>query len=140
MKKIICLILTMVAALALVGCGGSTGGGSIAENNYTVETVENLKAQADDSVEVSFRIPFTSSLHSCASCVSSHLVFPAHLVGIVKRGITKTPTVAKIQFSLNMIIIATTKVIEFDKIEVKVLVTTLSTPEISLVIRVIISP
>jgi len=64
MKKIICLILTMVAALALVGCGGSTGGSSIAENNYTVETVENLKAQADDSVEVSFRIPFGTNIQA----------------------------------------------------------------------------
>lgn len=65
MKKLFVLILTLVAAVALVGCGGSTGGGSsIAENSYTVETVENLKAQADDSVLVSFRIPFGTNIQA----------------------------------------------------------------------------
>ena len=65
MKKLFVIILTMVAALALVGCGGTTStDASIAETNYTVETVENLKAQADDSVLVSFRIPFGTSIQA----------------------------------------------------------------------------
>ena len=65
MKKLFVIILTMVATLALVGCGGTTStDASIAETNYTVETVENLKAQADDSVLVSFRIPFGTSIQA----------------------------------------------------------------------------
>ena len=58
MKKLFVLILTLISAVALIGCGGpdQPADASIAEKNYTVETVENLKAQADDSVLVSFRI------------------------------------------------------------------------------------
>jgi multiple sugar transport system substrate-binding protein len=65
MKKLFGLILTLVAAVALVGCGGTEQKDpSIAENNYTVETIENLKAQADDSVLVSFRIPFGTNIQA----------------------------------------------------------------------------
>ena len=65
MKKLFVLIVTLVAAVALVGCGEPSGtDASIAETNYTVETVENLKAQADDSVLVSFRIPFGTSIQA----------------------------------------------------------------------------
>lgn len=65
MKKLFVLILTMVAAVALVGCGGPTQqDDSIAENNYKVESVETLKAQADDSVLVSFRIPFGTNIQA----------------------------------------------------------------------------
>lgn len=65
MKKLFVLILTLVAAVALVGCGGTgSTDDSIAEKNYTVETVENLKAQADDSVLVSFRIPFGTNIQA----------------------------------------------------------------------------
>ena len=50
MKKLFVLILTLISAVALIGCGGpdQPADASIAEKNYTVETVENLKAQADD--------------------------------------------------------------------------------------------
>ena len=65
MKKLFVLIVTLVAAVALVGCGEpSSTDASIAETNYTVETVENLKAQADDSVLVSFRIPFGTNIQA----------------------------------------------------------------------------
>ena len=65
MKKLFVLILTLVVAVALVGCGESgQGGTSIAEDNYTVETIENLKAQADDSILVSFRIPFGTNIQA----------------------------------------------------------------------------
>lgn len=65
MKKLFGLILTLVAAVALVGCGGTEQKDpSIAENNYTVETIENLKAQADDSVLVSIRIPFGTNIQA----------------------------------------------------------------------------
>ena len=65
MKKLFVLIVTLVAAVALVGCGEPSGtDASIAETKYTVETVENLKAQADDSVLVSFRIPFGTSIQA----------------------------------------------------------------------------
>ena len=44
MKKLFVLILTIVAAITLVGCGGGTTGGNtdgvVADNSYTVETVE----------------------------------------------------------------------------------------------------
>lgn len=61
MKKLFISILTLVAAFALVGCGGDKtkgNGTAIADDNYTAETIENLKAQEEDSVKVSFRIPF----------------------------------------------------------------------------------
>jgi multiple sugar transport system substrate-binding protein len=65
MKKLFVLIVTLVAAVALVGCGEPSGtDASIAETNCTVETVENLKAQADDSVLVSFRIPFGTNIQA----------------------------------------------------------------------------
>lgn len=68
MKKLFVLILTIVAAITLVGCGGGTTGGNtdgvVADNSYTVETVENLKAQADGSVVVSFRIPFGTNIQT----------------------------------------------------------------------------
>ena len=66
MKKLFVLVLTLVAAFALVGCGGESGGksGVIAEDNYTVETVENLNAQAADSVVVTFRIPFGTTIQN----------------------------------------------------------------------------
>lgn len=66
MKKLFVLILTLISAVALIGCGGPNqpADSSIAEKNYTVETVENLKAQADDSVLVSFRIPFGTNIQN----------------------------------------------------------------------------
>ena len=66
MKKIITLILMLVAALSLVGCGGGqpSKDGNIAETNFTVETVENLNAQAPGSVVVSFRIPFGTTIEN----------------------------------------------------------------------------
>lgn len=66
MKKLFVLILTLISAVALIGCGGpdQPADASIAEKNYTVETVENLKAQADDSVLVSFRIPFGTNIQN----------------------------------------------------------------------------
>ena len=67
MKKFITLVLMLLAACVLVGCNnGSTGSktGDIAETNYTVETVENLNAQAPGSVVVSFRIPFGTTIEN----------------------------------------------------------------------------
>ena len=66
MKKLFVLILTLVAAVALVGCGGNGPAvdNGIAESNYTVETVENLKAQPEDSILVSFRIPFGTNIQA----------------------------------------------------------------------------
>lgn len=65
MKKILFLILTLIVSLALVGCdGGTSKGGSIADENYNVETVENLKAQEFGSVKVSFRIPFGQNIQA----------------------------------------------------------------------------
>lgn len=67
MKKFITLILMLVAAIALVGCGGGEGGsvtGEIAYTDYNVETVENLNAQAPGSVVVSFRIPFGTAIEN----------------------------------------------------------------------------
>ena len=61
-------------------------------------------------------------------------------VGRVNSGTTAMPTSARIQFFWNMAITATTRVMVLDRMLVKVPVTTLSTPEISLVIRVMISP
>ena len=63
MKKFITLVLMLLAACVLVGCGGDNTGsktGDIAYTDFTVETVENLNAQAPGSVVVSFRIPTIS--------------------------------------------------------------------------------
>ena len=51
-----------------------------------------------------------------------HLVFPALLVGIANNGTTSIPTMASIQFCLNITIIATIRVMEFERILVRVLV------------------
>ncbi len=68
MKKLLVLVLTLVASFCLVGCGSGSGGGSgsgvIANTNFTVETVENLRAQEDDSVKVVFRIPFGTNIQN----------------------------------------------------------------------------
>lgn len=68
MKKIIYLMLVMVSALAFVGCGqkdpDTDSTKSIAEDGYTVETIANLNAQAEDSVVVKFRIPFGTTIQS----------------------------------------------------------------------------
>lgn len=75
MKKIIYLMLVMVSALAFIGCGNEKDpvgvvdpnpvtDKSIAEDGYTVETVDNLNAQADDSVVVKFRIPFGTTIQN----------------------------------------------------------------------------
>ena len=67
MKKLFVFVVAFLAALVLAGCKpGATEGnkGSIAEENYTIETVENLKAQADKSVLVSFRIPFGTTIQA----------------------------------------------------------------------------
>ncbi len=66
MKKLFILVLTMVAALSLVGCSGKdpvTNDG-VASSDYLVETVENLNAQSADSVVVSFRIPFGTNIQN----------------------------------------------------------------------------
>lgn len=65
MKKLFALMLVMAATLALVGCGGKENTtDSIADDSYTVETIENLKAQADDSVIVKFRISFGTTIQN----------------------------------------------------------------------------
>ena len=69
-----------------------------------------------------------------------HLVFPALLVGKTKRGITAIPRSASIQFFWNMAASANTRVIVLERMLLKVLVITDSTPPISEVILVIISP
>lgn len=63
MKKIISYVVLLLAVFCLIGCDNSSNAqGTIADDNYTVETVENLKAQADGSVEVTFRVPFGSNI------------------------------------------------------------------------------
>ena len=69
-----------------------------------------------------------------------HLFFPALLVGSAKRGIITMPIRASIQFFWNIAITAMTSVITLEIMLVKVLVTTLSTPPMSLVILVMMSP
>lgn len=67
MKKFITLVLMLLAACVLVGCGGNNTGsktGDIAYTDFTVETVENLNAQAPGSVVVSFRIPFGTTIEN----------------------------------------------------------------------------
>ena len=67
MKKILSYVIVLLAVFCLVGCGDSKENlstGVIAEDNYTVETVENLKAQAIGSVNVTFRIPFGSTIQA----------------------------------------------------------------------------
>lgn len=67
MKKFFTLVLMLVAACVLVGCGGDQPdkkGGEIAYTDFTVETVENLNAQAPGSVVVSFRIPFGTTIEN----------------------------------------------------------------------------
>lgn len=67
MKKIIYLMLVMVSALAFIGCGSNDDtetNKSIAEDGYTVETIENLNAQNEDSVVVKFRIPFGTTIQN----------------------------------------------------------------------------
>ena len=90
--------------------------------------------------KVSFRIPLISSLHSCDSRVRSHLVFPARRVGITKRGMISTPTVARIQFSRYMTTTATVSVMTLERMLVIVFVIVRCTPSISLVMRVMMSP
>ena len=63
MKKVLSYVILLVAVFCLVGCKPSnTNTGTIAETNYTVETVENLKAQPEDSVQVTFRVPFGTTI------------------------------------------------------------------------------
>ena len=59
---------------------------------------------------------------------------------MTKSGMTQMPSTARIQFFWNIITRATTSVIEFDRMFRNVFVITDSTPEMSLVIRVMISP
>ena len=65
MKKLLFLFLTLAFSLALLGCnGGAKVSGSIADDNYTVETVENLNAQEFGSVKIVFRIPFGQKIQA----------------------------------------------------------------------------
>lgn len=66
MKKLFVLFVMLMAAATLVGCGtpSEKGDASIADTNYTVETIENLNSQADDSVIVTFRIPFGTNIQN----------------------------------------------------------------------------
>ena len=93
MKKLLIYVLTLVAAFVLVGCDGvkpepedpgtnpenpgtnpeNPGTNPedpedtkviIADDSYTVETVENLLAQPDGSVNVVFRIPFGTNIQN----------------------------------------------------------------------------
>ncbi len=64
MKKLLFLFLALALSLALVGCDGIDDTGSIAEENYNIETVENLKAQEFGSVKVTFRVPFGDSIQA----------------------------------------------------------------------------
>ena len=89
---------------------------------------------------VSFRMPLISSLHSCDSLVRVQRVLPAFRVGIVNSGTMIRPTVARIQFLRYIAVIATIRVIAFERMLVNVFVITDSTPEISLVMRVMMSP
>ena len=85
-------------------------------------------------------MPFISSLHSCASRVSDQRVFPALLVGMMKRGIISTPSVASIQFFWYIASRATMRVMVLDRMLASVPLTTCCTPEMSLVMRVMMSP
>lgn len=63
MKKLFSFVVLLLAICCLFGCSSDSGSsGQIAEDNYTVETVENLKAQADGSVKVTFRVPFGTTI------------------------------------------------------------------------------
>ena len=67
-------------------------------------------------------------------------VFPAFLVGSTNKGITAIPKSASIQFFWNMAASANTRVMVLERMLLKVLVMTDSTPLISEVILVMISP
>lgn len=63
MKKVLSYVILLVAVFCLVGCKPTNSNtGKIAEDNYTVETVENLKAQPEDSVKITFRVPFGTTI------------------------------------------------------------------------------
>lgn len=69
MRKLFTLMLVMASAFALIGCGNGDKpdkdtNKSIAEDGYTVETIENLNAQNEDSVVVKFRIPFGTTIQN----------------------------------------------------------------------------
>ena len=88
MKKLLIYVLLLVSAFVLVGCSNTNNNDDnnddannnnqdnnqddnqqqeenniiIADDSYTVETIENLKAQSAGSVKVSFRIPFGTTI------------------------------------------------------------------------------
>lgn len=60
MKKVLALVVFMIACFGLVACGNNSGTAGFAE--YNVLTVEELKAA--DSVEVSMRVPFGDNIQA----------------------------------------------------------------------------
>ncbi len=66
MKKVLAYVVLMLAIICLVGCGEDTPDDgdvvAIGDLNYTVESVDNLLAQPAESVEITFRVPFGTTI------------------------------------------------------------------------------
>ena len=102
--------------------------------------VKSFTRREPDTERVSFTIWFISSFFAWVSCRSFRRTLPALREGMIKSGITSTPTMANCQLRVNratrLVTTVAMALTAFDRVPEM----TLETPEMSVFMRVMMSP
>ena len=109
-------------------------------SNSSSSRPKSFTSSWPETESVSFRMPLISSLAACASRVSDQRVLPARRVGSVNSGMMTMPMTAMRGERCIIITTAAVRVMPFERMEEKVEEMTRSTPEMSEVMRVMMSP
>ena len=113
---------------------------SLKRRRSSFSRVNSLTSSEPETDSVSSMSWFSSSDCFCDALVRLQRFFPTILVGISRKGMMAQPTNASRQSSENMAIAVLTTVRKLLNAEDSVLEMTTDTPEISVFIRVMMSP